>query len=144
MLSIHKIDHVGIRVREKVRAVTFYEQLGFEVVAEGIFEQGHPIIMQHPSGVVINVLGPSTEPDGPNVLMDAENKPSGYTHMALHVNSIDETKAFFDNIGVPITGSIAFKGLKAIFVRDPDNNVIEFDEYEGDNPDTRKPIPHHH
>lgn len=138
MLDIKKIDHVGIRVRDRDRAVAFYTSLGFAVVSEGVFGKGHPVIMEHPSGVVINVLGPATGTDGPNVLMDADDKPPGYTHMALHVGSLEEVRTFMAEHGIPITGQIAFGDLRAVFVRDPDRNVIEFDEYPGTAPSTRE------
>lgn len=138
MLRIRKIDHVGIRVRDRDRAVAFYERLGFEVKAEGVFEEGHPIIMQHPSGVVINVLGPTNQPDGPNVLMDVDERYPGYTHMALRVDSLEETKAFLAAHDIEITGAMAFGDLKAVFIRDPDRNVIELDEYPEAQPSTRQ------
>ena len=31
MVSILKIDHIGIRVKEKKRAIDFYEKFGFEL-----------------------------------------------------------------------------------------------------------------
>lgn len=137
MLNIKKIDHVGIRVRDRNRAVTFYELLGFKVMAEGVFDEGHPIIMEHPSGVVINVLGPTNQDDGPNILMDVDQRYSGYTHMALRIDSLDETKAFLKQHNIEITGKMAFKDLRAVFIRDPDRNVIELDEYPGEEPETR-------
>lgn len=127
MLPISIIDHVGIRVRERDRAVTFYENLGFVVRSEGIFEKGQPVIMEHSGGVVINVLGPATS-DGPNVLMDVEHKSAGFTHIALRVPSLDEAEAFFSANGISITERLAFGNLRAIFIRDPDGNVLEFDE----------------
>ena len=56
MLNILKIDHVGIRVREKQRAVDFYEGLGFALIVDTGFEKGHPIMLRHPSGIVLNLL----------------------------------------------------------------------------------------
>ncbi|MEM9073238.1 MAG: VOC family protein [Myxococcota bacterium] len=137
-IGIVKVDHVGIRVRQRTRAIAFYEQLGFEVRADGGFERGHPIIMEDPSGVVINLLGPATTPEGPNVLMDVEAKHSGYTHMALRVSSLDDARAFLADHGIAITGQFSFGDLRALFIRDPDGNVIELDEYPGGQPTTRQ------
>ena len=133
MLTIEKVDHVGIRISEKAASVAFYQVLGFDLIADAGFERGHPIIMRHKaSGVTLNLLGPSTSGDGSNVLMDIDEKHPGYTHMALRVASMKETKAFLDEKRIPTTGSFDFGGLTAVFIRDPDRNVIELDEFRGD------------
>ena len=67
MLYIQKIDHVGIRIREKQCSIAFYEDLGFELIVDTGFEKGHPIMMQHPSGVVLSLLGPSSESKDENI-----------------------------------------------------------------------------
>ncbi len=137
MIAIQKIDHIGIRIRENRRSISFYEELGFELIVDTGFEKGHPIMMRHPSGVVLNLLGPSSEEKDENVLMDIEKRFAGYTHMALKIASLTETEAYLAEKGIEITGSFTFKDMNAIFVRDPDRNVIEFDEYAGDDPASR-------
>ncbi|MCZ6722043.1 MAG: VOC family protein [Proteobacteria bacterium] len=137
MLDIQKIDHVGIRIREKQRSIAFYEDLGFELIVDTGFEKGHPIMMQHLSGIVLNLLGPSTEEKDENVLMDIERRFTGYTHMALKINSLADAEAYLADKGIAITGRFSFKDMNAIFIRDPDRNVIEFDDYPGDDPASR-------
>jgi len=137
MIDIQKIDHIGIRIREKSRSIAFYESLGFELIIDTGFEQGHPIMMRHPSGVVLNLLGPSTEEHDENVLMDVERRFAGYTHMALKIGSLAAIEAHFADNGIEITGRFSFKDMNAIFIRDPDRNVIEFDAYPGDDPASR-------
>jgi len=137
MLNISKIDHIGIRVREKGRSIAFYEDLGFDLITDTGFEQGHPIMMRHPVGIVLNLLGPSTEAADENILMDIDRKHAGYTHMALKVDSLEETEAFLTERGIEVTGRFGFKGMRALFIRDPDRNVIELDQYEGDEPESR-------
>ena len=137
MIDIEKIDHVGIRVRDKARSIAFYAGLGFELLADIGFEKGHPIIMRHPSGVVINLLGPSTEDEDENILMDVATKYAGYTHMSLKVTSLDDLEAFLDDRNIPVTGRFTFKDMRALFIRDPDKNVIEFDDYPGGEPEAR-------
>ena len=141
MLAITKIDHIGIRVREKARATDFYEVLGFELIVDTGFEKGHPIMMRHPSGIVLNLLGPSTVEVDENVLMDVDRKYAGYTHMALKVESLADLEAFLDERSIEITGRFTFKDMNSIFIRDPDRNVIEFDEYPGDDPASRLMTP---
>jgi len=137
MLNVTKIDHIGIRVREKRRAIAFYEALGFALIVDTGFDNGHPVMMRHPSGVVLNLLGPSTEERDENVLMDIERKYAGYTHMALKVDSLAAAESFLAGNGIAITGRFAFKDMRALFIRDPDRNVIELDEYPGDDPASR-------
>ena len=129
MLNIESVNHVGIRISDKQRSIDFYSTLGFELLSDHGFEQGHPIVMKHPSGVVLNLLGPATVADDSNILMDVDEKYTGITHVALTVASLDETKSFVDDAGIAITGSFSFGNMSAIFIRDPDRNVIELDAY---------------
>jgi catechol 2,3-dioxygenase-like lactoylglutathione lyase family enzyme len=110
--------------------MAFYESLGFALVADAGFEAGHPVIMRHPSGVVVNLLGPSTSSENTNVLMDVAEKHPGYTHIALTVSSLAAAKRFLADQGIEITGSFSFGEMSAIFIRDPDRNVIELDAYD--------------
>ena len=129
MLEIRNVNHVGIRVSEKQTSIDFYAVLGFELLNDAGFEQGHPVIMKHPSGVVINLLGPATENGDSNILMDVDEKHPGITHVALTVGSIGHAKSFVGENEIPITGSFSFGDMSAIFIRDPDRNVIELDAY---------------
>jgi len=129
MLDIENVNHIGIRIKEKSRSVEFYELLGFEFRNDVGFEEGHPIIMKHPSGVVLNLLGPSNMPAAQNILMDVSEKYTGITHIALTVGSLDACKLFMKDNQIEITGAFSFEGMSAIFIRDPDRNVIELDAY---------------
>lgn len=137
MINIQKIDHIGIRICDKHISIPFYEMLGFKLIVDIGFEEGHPIMMEHPSGVVLNLLGPGIINENKNILMDVEDKYAGYTHMALKIENLKETEAYFQEKNIDITGRFSFKGMNAIFIRDPDLNVIEFDEYSGTEPGSR-------
>ena len=137
MLPIEKVDHVGIRVSDKQTSMAFYELLGFRLIADAGFEQGHPVIMQHDSGVVLNLLGPADETPKRNVLMDIEQKHAGITHVSFKVASLEASKAFLAEHDIELSGQFSFKDLRAVFIRDPDRNVIELDAYAGDEPQTR-------
>jgi catechol 2,3-dioxygenase-like lactoylglutathione lyase family enzyme len=125
MLEMDNIDHVGIRISDREKSVAFYELLGFEMIADGGFEQGHPLVMVHPSGINLNLLGPATSRQGENVLMDEKLKFPGITHVAIKMRSAEETEAFVTTAGIPITGRRSFRGTETIFIRDPDRNVLE-------------------
>jgi len=106
----------------------FYEALGFTFDSDAGFKDGHPVIMRHPSGVVLNLLGPSKDGDGSNILMDVDAKYPGITHVALTVDSLEKTKVFLAEHDIEITGSFELGSMAAVFIRDPDRNVIELDE----------------
>lgn len=141
MINIQNVDHVGVRVRDKTVSIGFYKSLGFDLVADAGFEQGHPVIMRHPSGVTLNLLGPSAGQEGVNILMDVPEKYAGYTHIALRIESIEDAKKLFARKGIQITGGFSFGVMTAIFIRDPDRNVIELDEYSGGESDARPDSP---
>jgi len=61
--------------------------------------------------------------------MDVEEKYPGYTHIALTVSDLEIAKSFMDENNIEITGSFSFGDMSAIFIRDPDRNVIELDAY---------------
>lgn len=131
MLSsqIDGIAHIGVRVYDLARARVFCETLGFEFVAGP--EGPEPVaILQHPSGVVINLILNASEDNQPNMLMDVKEKYAGYTHIALAVRDIGAVQSTLKTAGIAITGGpITFPGGPvAIFVRDPDRNVIEFNQ----------------
>ena len=135
MLNIESVNHVGIRIKDKDRSVAFYQLLGFKFESDVGFEQGHPIIMKHKNGVVLNLLGPSNTPEGINILMDVPEKHPGITHVALTVSSLQDAKDFMAKHDIELTGSFSFGDMSAIFIRDPDRNVIELDAYGSQEPE---------
>lgn len=134
MLKIESVNHIGIRIRDKETSAKFYEVLGFEFVSDAGFEDGHPIILKHPSGVVLNLPGPANVDENNNILMDVDEKYTGITHVALTVESLEEAKTFLADKSIKITGSFSFGNMSAIFIRDPDRNVIELDAYGAGDP----------
>ena len=93
--------------------------------------------MQHPSGVVLNLLGPSNASAGGNILMDTAKKYPGITHVSFKIAALDDAKAVLADRDIAITGAFSFMCMDAIFIRDPDLNVIELDAYQGAEPQTR-------
>jgi len=125
-VTIEGLAHVGIRVHDLDRALRFYALLGFEKTL-GPIGQGPVAILEHPSGLELNLVLNAPDPRAPNVLMDVSEKHPGITHIALHCPDLVAARAALEAAGYPITeGPVRFPtGAQAIFVRDPDRNVVE-------------------
>ncbi len=126
-MQIQKLSHIGIRVMDLKQSTQFYKTLGFQVIREDYEEQ--VFVVKHQSGIEINLIGHGdNDYNRRNVLMDVEVRYPGYTHYAVEVQSIEDTKVFFESISIKITGGpVTFSdGKTSIFIRDPDLNVLEF------------------
>lgn len=110
------------------RSQKFYRQFGFEIVAQS--EDGYVVILKNPSGIEINlIVNANDDNDGNNILMDVAPKYPGYTHVALEISSIDQTVKALEESGIPISsGPMRLGDGMALFIRDPDRNVIELRE----------------
>jgi lactoylglutathione lyase len=120
------LAHIGIRVHDLERSMRFYALLGFTKTAGPVGSE--PVaILDHPSGVEINLVLNAPSGDQQNVLMDVPEKHPGITHIALLCSDIHAAKDRLEAAGVPISGGPVRFGPAAqgIFVRDPDRNVIE-------------------
>ena len=127
MKEITGINHVGIRVSSLENARKFYEQLGFKFIVGPIGPE--PVaIMEHPSGVNINLILNANTKSNENILMDLPEKYPGYTHIALDVNDIQAVQTSLHKMGIEITvGPVTLTdGGVMLFIRDQDRNVIEF------------------
>lgn len=125
MIAIQRVHHIGIRVSDRERAIAFYRHFGFEPYFE---DPNEPVVVaRNGRGVEINfILNADDANQGRNVLMDEPTKFAGYTHVALEVESIEETVAALDELGIAITeGPVRLGPGISLFVRDPDGTVIE-------------------
>ena len=123
-IELGAVNHIGIRVRDLARSVEFYAHLGFAQIWYS--EQGKVAGLRNAAGIELNLIVNAAADDGPNVLMDMPRKHAGYTHVSFCVASIEDTILGLAAAGIPITeGPVDFGGQVAVFVRDPDQNVIE-------------------
>lgn len=125
-VSITGLAHIGVRVHDLERSVKFYALLGFTKTVGPIGPE--PVaILEHPSGIEVNLVLNAPSAGEPNVLMDVPVKHPGITHFALLCPDVVAAKARLEAAGIAITeGPVRFPhGALAIFVRDPDRNVIE-------------------
>ncbi len=127
MQQIRKINHIGLRVRSLDEARRFYEKLGFAFIA-GPMGPEPVAVMEHPGGININfILNASQDTPRVNLLMDVAAKHTGFTHVALEVDDLRAVEREIHNAGIEITESVSLpSGAEFFFVRDPDDNVLEF------------------
>lgn len=127
MKQISRINHVGLRVRDLAQARAFYEKLGFEFIVGPVGPE--PVaVMEHPSGVNINfILNASGEASDVNILQDVPERHTGFTHIALEIDDREAVVKQLADLEIPITETVNLPdGTVFFFVRDPDDNVIEF------------------
>jgi lactoylglutathione lyase len=122
------LNHIGIRVRDFERSAAFYRHLGFE---RSWWSAEHGVgALCNAAGIELNLIVNSDDDnDGRNVLMDVAPKYPGYTHASFRVASIEETVRRLAASSIAISeGPIDLGGEVAVFVRDPDRNVVELAE----------------
>ena len=125
-IPIRGLAHIGIRVHDMDRSVRFYAILGFTKTLGPVGPE--PVaILDHPSGVELNLILNAPKASEPNILMDVPEKHAGITHVALLCPDLVAAKASLEAHGIAISGGpIEFMpGIRGMFVRDPDGNVIE-------------------
>ncbi len=126
MIRIEQIDHIGIRITDKTRALAFYALLGFKLELEVGFDA--VIIIKNAAGVELNLIVNGVDATGgKNILMDVPEKHPGLTHLAFRVADINATIATLEKNDITITqGPVTFgDGHVSVFMRDPDRNTIE-------------------
>ena len=129
ILKITAYEHVGIRVSNRADALKFYQLLGFN---EDAYFPDYPANeMTTASGVRINLIfNGRRNSNSENVLFDTQPAAPGITHPAFVVDSLEDVEALCARNDIEITeGPIAVdERRRALFIRDPDGNVLEFDE----------------
>lgn len=134
MLTIQRVDHIGIRVTELDRALAFYALLGF---ADARLADGDAVaVIRNTENVELNIVyNAAAGTDTRNILMDVSEKYPGYTHIAFRVASIADAIRLLRANDIEITqGPVSFgrDGHVSLFLRDPDRNVIELRGREED------------
>ena len=127
MITIDRVDHIGIRVADLERARKFYEIFGFKELHSA--DGDAVVVMKNSQDVEINMIDNAKNAnDDKNILMDVTDKYPGFTHVAFRVDSIAQTIQTLNENGIEITqGPVAFglDGHVSVFLRDPDRNTLE-------------------
>ncbi len=124
-LFLESIGHVGLRVVDRERSLAFYAKLGFTELAW--YPPPRVSILKNDAGIELNLIVNGEASDAGNVLMDVPEKHPGITHVAFAVANIEATLAALHEAGITVSeGPVSLgENYVALFVRDPDRNVIE-------------------
>ena len=127
-MNVQAFDHVGIRVTDRKRALAFYADLGF--VADPAFTTDRVAEVISADGVRLNLIfNGEPRPDGGNILLDEKQRWPGYTHAAFIIERLQSLIDWAAERNVPITeGPHDWGRRQTCFIRDPDGNVLEFNE----------------
>jgi lactoylglutathione lyase len=127
-VQIKGYDHVGIRVSDAQRALEFYAKLGFR--PDPAFSNDNVAEIVADDGTRINLIFNAVARSGArNILIDEPTKWPGYTHGAFIVESLQDVLDWAASEGVTITeGPVDWARRLTCFLRDPDGNVLEFNE----------------
>ena len=133
MFEIRAYHHAGIRVTDEARAIEFYKHLGFRPEPGCRWPEHRAIALINEGGLRLNLIyNGEVHPEGHNVLLDEPVKWPGITHVAFEVPDLQAVVDRMTERGVTITeGPLQLDERLICFVRDPDGNVIEFDEVLG-------------
>ena len=123
--------HIGIRVSDAARSNDFYTRLGF--VMDHSLSNERVSEMVTSDGTRINLIyNGHSRPGAHNILLDEEVKWPGHTHGAFIVDSLQTIVDWAAENGVTITeGPVDWGRRHTCFLRDPDGNVLEFNELVG-------------
>jgi catechol 2,3-dioxygenase-like lactoylglutathione lyase family enzyme len=130
-VDVTDYDHVGIRISDRKRALAFYATLGFYPESEAQADDETAVYIVNSRGTRIHLIcNGAPAPQGRNILMDVPAKWPGVTHPAFVVRRIQDVLDWAGRNGVEITeGPVEWDNRRiTCFVRDPDRNVLEFNE----------------
>lgn len=120
-------EHVGIRVTDREVAREFYGKLGWREVLD--LPKHHANEMINDAGIYINLIFNGVKRKT-NVLQDEPLKYPGITHVAFVIKEFDHLLQTLERENIPLSGGpyIYSDRRRVIFIRDPDRNVLEFNE----------------
>lgn len=125
-IDVQAFDHVGIRVTDSRRALAFYAELGF--VPDPAFTTDRVAEIVSAGGVRLNLIFNGERREN-NVLLDEPKRWPGYTHAAFVIPCLRDIIDWAAERAIPITEGPHDWGRRlTCFLRDPDGNVLEFNE----------------
>ena len=126
MITINRLDHLVLTVKDIERTVTFYtEVLGMK---KEVFKKSRIALMYGNQKINLHLLGNEFEPK-------AQNVKEGSADLCFIIDTpLTEAKEYIENLNITIEEGISNKTgaigeIKSIYLRDPDMNLIELSNY---------------
>lgn len=126
MVSVDRIDHLVLTVRDLDRTIRFYtEVLGMDLV---VFGKGRKALSFGRQKLNLHVAGAEFEPK-------AHSPTPGSADLCLIVTgTTEELVADLEDKGVrielgPVTRTGALGAIESVYLRDPDGNLLELSVY---------------
>ena len=118
------LEHVGLPAREPVALRDWYVRV-FNAKVVFHKEQAPPFLLVMPGGGMIEIY--QADSSMPEV---ANNKLSGWRHIALLVDDIEAAKTLLEQRGVKFAKPIgpAVTGGRMVYFQDPDGNQLHLME----------------
>lgn len=122
---IKKIDHAVITARDALATIDFYKKLGFTTAED----RGRQELFAGDFKINVHTLGKE-------LLPHAKNVQTGSADLCFEITgSIEEYKKELENKEIEIELGIVLRNgtrgeMKSIYLRDPDENLLEFCSYE--------------
>ncbi len=129
-----KTDHFALLVSNLDAAIQFYtERLGLKLLSSEVNEADHEAFaFLELEGGNLELLQGLDEKGWPAPFVKPVIQPPYCPHLALQTEDMDQIVQLFRAKGIPIVkGPLELPGrVKWIYLSDPDNNVIEFIQWE--------------
>ncbi len=122
------LDHIALCISDMEKSKEFYSRLGFGLEQEyGVDEHGYRVALLEQAGVRIELLEFDEYYDGDQDLRRFD--VLGIRHIALRTSNLDNLMDYLSGQSVDFEGPrLTSQGNRQIFVYDPDNIVIEYQE----------------
>ena len=137
-MGVTGFDHVALPTANAERFLAFYRRLGFPIDGEDEWRSGkqphfaiavgankinvHPETMVAMRGQPFYLRGPAAEPGCGDLCFVWEG---GIDALQAHLREVD-----VDVIEGPVVRSGAREGGVSVYIRDPDDNLLEFISYQ--------------
>jgi catechol 2,3-dioxygenase-like lactoylglutathione lyase family enzyme len=125
MISINRLDHLVLTVKDIDETVEFYEKLGMK---KEIFKETRVALKFGNQKINLHKLGAEFEPKAFNV-------KEGSADLCFIVEEdLEEIVKYLKSLNIKIEEGIVLRtgaigDIKSIYLRDPDKNLIELSNY---------------